>query len=122
MAKTGIVTSQTQKLTTKITPQQIQIIKFIETPVAEIDALINKELEENPALDLNNSETDNSEPEVSDDNASDNEEEWKENNNSDEDMEYNRVCADELVELLEDEEITNDEFDNEIEKIIAGLQ
>lgn len=89
MAKTGIVTSQTQKLTTKITPQQIQIIKFIETPVAEIDALINKELEENPALDLNNSETDNSEPEVSDDNASDNEEEWKENNNSDEDMEYN---------------------------------
>lgn len=89
MAKTGIVTSQTQKLTTKITPQQIQIIKFIETPVAEIDALINKELEENPALDLNNSETDNSEPEVSDDNASDNEEEWKENNNSEEDMEYN---------------------------------
>ena len=29
---------------------------------------------------------------------------------------------DELVEALEDEEITNDEFDNEIEKIIAGLQ
>ena len=29
---------------------------------------------------------------------------------------------DELVELLEDEEITNDKFDNEIEKIIAELQ
>ena len=38
--------------------------------------------------------------------------------------EYRKISDkyDELVEALEDEEITNDEFDNEIEKIIAELQ
>lgn len=77
MAKTGIVTSQTQKLTTKITPQQIQIIKFIETPVAELESLINKELEENPALDLNNSDEEHFDEEIPQENNSESDDDWK---------------------------------------------
>ncbi|MGM9795092.1 MAG: RNA polymerase factor sigma-54 [Candidatus Aphodosoma sp.] len=89
MAKTGIVTSQTQKLTTKITPQQIQIIKFIETPVAELESLINKELEENPALDLNNSDEEHFDEEFPQENNSESDDDWKDIDSEGEKLDFN---------------------------------
>lgn len=89
MAKTGIVTSQSQKLTTKITPQQIQVIKFIETPVAELESVIDKEMEENPALDCCNSENENSEENSSNENPDEPDDDWKENETEKEAPDFN---------------------------------
>ena len=40
-----------QALTQKLSPQQIQFIKLLQVPTAELDTRIEKELEENPALE-----------------------------------------------------------------------
>lgn len=40
-----------QRLSVKISPQQIQFIKLLQVSAAELEARINEELEENPALD-----------------------------------------------------------------------
>lgn len=41
----------TQSLTQKLSPQQIQFIKLLQVPTAELDARIEEELEINPALE-----------------------------------------------------------------------
>ncbi len=43
--------SQLLKLSTKLSPQQIQVIKMLELPILELEEKIEKELEENPALE-----------------------------------------------------------------------
>ena len=43
--------SMQQKLTTKLSPLQIQTIKLLELPTLELEQRIQKELEENPVLD-----------------------------------------------------------------------
>ncbi len=53
MQKLGLKLSLQQKLT----PQQIQFIKLLEVPTAELDARIEEELEINPALEENISDT-----------------------------------------------------------------
>ncbi len=40
-----------QALTQKLSPQQIQFIKLLQVPTAELESRIEKELEENPALE-----------------------------------------------------------------------
>ena len=47
MQKLGL----TQSLQQKLSPQQIQFIKLLQIPTAELDARIESELEENPALE-----------------------------------------------------------------------
>ncbi len=41
----------TQSLQQKLSPQQIQFIKLLQVPTAELDARVESELEENPALE-----------------------------------------------------------------------
>ena len=41
----------TQSLSQKLSPQQIQFIKLLQVPTAELDARIEEELEVNPALE-----------------------------------------------------------------------
>ena len=40
-----------QSLSQKLSPQQIQFIKLLQVPTAELDARIEEELEINPALE-----------------------------------------------------------------------
>lgn len=53
MQKLGL----TQSLQQKLSPQQIQFIKLLQIPTAELDARIESELEENPALEEGKEET-----------------------------------------------------------------
>ncbi len=55
-----------QKLLQKLSPLQIQVIKLLEIPAAQLEQRIKKELEENPVLELekDNPDPDKDEPEV----------------------------------------------------------
>lgn len=53
-----------QKLLQKLSPQQIQLMKLLQVPTANLEERIKEELEENPALEL---ESDTDEDEFSDD-------------------------------------------------------
>lgn len=47
-----------QKLLQKLSPQQIQVIKLLEIPTLQLEQRIKKELEENPVLELESDEND----------------------------------------------------------------
>jgi len=47
----ALTLSQRQTLQTKLSPQQIQIVRMLEIPSVELQRRINEELQENPALD-----------------------------------------------------------------------
>ncbi len=55
-----------QKLLQKLSPLQIQVIKLLEIPAAQLEQRIKKEIEENPVLELDGEgrDTDSDEPEV----------------------------------------------------------
>ena len=55
--------SNQQRLLQKLSPQQIQLMKLLQIPTANLEERIKEELEENPALEFelenNNTEQDN---------------------------------------------------------------
>jgi len=53
---------QQQRLTQKLSPQQIQFIKLLQVPTANLEERIKEELESNPALDLDNDNDINNDP------------------------------------------------------------
>ncbi|ELR70306.1 RNA polymerase sigma-54 factor RpoN [Fulvivirga imtechensis AK7] len=72
MQKLGL----TQSLQQKLSPQQIQFIKLLQIPTAELEARVEEELEDNPALEEGKEEQDDApeeyeEQESSDDNELD---------------------------------------------------
>ena len=54
MQKLGL----TQSLQQKLSPQQIQFIKLLQVPTAELEARVEEELEINPALEEGSPEED----------------------------------------------------------------
>ncbi len=50
--------SQQQRLLQKLSPQQIQLMKLLQVPTANLEERIKEELEENPALEFGNEEGD----------------------------------------------------------------
>ena len=48
---TSLTITQQQKLQTKLSPAQIQVMRMLELPACELQARINEELQENPALE-----------------------------------------------------------------------
>ena len=46
-----LTVTQQQRLQTKLTPSQIQVIKLLELPSCDLQQRINEELQENPALE-----------------------------------------------------------------------
>src|SRR5690554_6420276 len=66
-----------QSLSQKLSPQQIQFIKLLQVPTAELEARIEEELEQNPALEEGEDEPVDEHPEmeeeVRDDSSSDDE-------------------------------------------------
>ncbi|AWW29868.1 RNA polymerase sigma-54 factor [Echinicola strongylocentroti] len=57
-----------QVLSQKLSPQQIQFIKLLQVPTAELEARVEEELEINPALEEGKEETDDRQEEVLPDN------------------------------------------------------
>lgn len=47
-----------QKLLLKLSPQQIQLMKLLQVPTANLDQRIKQEIEENPALEIDNDNND----------------------------------------------------------------
>ncbi len=63
------------KLLQKLSPQQIQLMKLIQVPIAELEQRIKEELESNPALEeMNNESTDSFESAAEETNANDTDE------------------------------------------------
>lgn len=50
--------TQTQRLTQKLSPQQIQLMKLLQVPTASLEERIKEELESNPALDTGSDKED----------------------------------------------------------------
>ena len=44
--------SQQQRLSQKLSPQQIQLMKLLQIPTTQLEERIKEELEENPALEI----------------------------------------------------------------------
>jgi RNA polymerase sigma-54 factor len=80
-----------QSLQQKLSPQQIQFIKLLQVPTAELDARIEEELEINPALEEGEAET----PETTDDNTAEAEpEEYGETSGGDDELDINDYLRD----------------------------
>ena len=74
MQKLGL----SQSLQQKLSPQQIQFIKLLQVPTAELEARIEEELEQNPALEEGEEESVDEQPEM--------EEEIREDSKSDDEL------------------------------------
>ena len=62
-----------QKLLQKLSPQQILLMKLLQIPAVGLEQRIKQEIEENPALDAENEETEEENAEVTDDKEEDEE-------------------------------------------------
>ncbi|MEO0552332.1 MAG: RNA polymerase factor sigma-54 [Bacteroidota bacterium] len=71
MQKLGL----TQSLQQKLSPQQIQFIKLLQIPTAELESRVEEELEDNPALEEGMDEPEEATEDFGDEDTSDNSEE-----------------------------------------------
>jgi RNA polymerase sigma-54 factor len=89
-----------QKLLQKLSPQQIQLMKLLQVPTANLETRIKEELEENPALELEEDAYDENE-EIKDEFSENGEEEYDEPDGSEE--EYDNIDVSEYVSEGDDE-------------------
>ncbi|HTD93914.1 MAG TPA: RNA polymerase factor sigma-54 [Chitinophagaceae bacterium] len=89
-----------QKLLQKLSPQQIQLMKLLQVPTANLEERIKEELEENPALELDEEKHEDGADEVKDE-FTDSEAEFEEKSGSEE--EYDNVDVSEYVHDGDDE-------------------
>lgn len=80
-----------QKMLQKLSPQQIQLMKLLQIPTANLEQRIKEELEENPALELSDEEEKNNEEielqdEISEDTSEESEDIREEKNNEEIDI------------------------------------
>src|SRR6185369_11231266 len=68
-----------QKLLQKLSPQQIQLMKLLQVPTANLEERIKEELEENPALELSEDDHEDHDSELKDEFETDGSEEQYEN-------------------------------------------
>ena len=73
-----------QKLLQKLSPQQIQLMKLLQVPTANLEERIKEEMEENPALEATEEDHDAGEGELVDEFESDKEEEFEAEGSEDE--------------------------------------
>ncbi len=55
-----------QKMLQKLSPQQIQLMKLLQVPTANLETRIKEEMEENPALELDEDKMDEGAEEIKD--------------------------------------------------------
>ncbi len=90
-----------QKLLTKLSPQQIQLMKLLQVPTANLEERIKEELEENPALELaDENEADDVSAEIKDEFETP-EDEFEELDGSDD--EYENIDVSEYVSDSDDD-------------------
>ena len=93
-----------QKLLQKLSPQQIQLMKLLQIPTAQLEERIKEELEENPALELTDEDKIDDEFDLKDEFA-DNEFEETEPDGSEE--EYDNIDISEYVKDSDDDDDCN---------------
>jgi len=84
-----------QKLLQKLSPQQIQLMKLLQVPTANLEIRIKEELEENPALELDEEKHEDEKDEMKDEFSEGDETDFDENNGSEE--EYGNIDVSEYV-------------------------
>ena len=89
-----------QKLLQKLSPQQIQLMKLLQVPTANLELRIKEELEENPALELDEEKHEDEKEEMQDE-FSESDTEYDDKNGSEE--EYGNVDVSEYVQDGDDE-------------------
>ena len=106
-----------QKLLQKLSPQQIQLMKLLQVPTANLEERIKEELEENPALELDD-QNDAGQEEGADEFSSEAETEYEEQTGSEE--EYENIDVSEYVQDGDDEvadyRTRDDNYGEETEK------
>lgn len=90
-----------QKLLQKLSPQQIQLMKLLQVPTANLETRIKEELEENPALELEDETHDENADELKDEFNETGEEEYEEKDGSED--EYDNIDVSEYVQDGDDE-------------------
>ncbi len=89
-----------QKFLQKLSPQQIQLMKLLQVPTANLEERIKEELEENPALEQEEEENDNAETETIKDEFEANNEE---DSNDGSEEEYDNIDISEYVKDTDDD-------------------
>lgn len=109
-----------QKLLQKLSPQQIQLMKLLQVPTANLEIRIKEELEENPALELDEEKHEDEKDEIKDEFSESEETEYEEKNGSEE--EYGNVDVSEYVHDGDDEvadyKLRDDNYPEEEQKQI----
>ena len=105
-----------QKLLQRLSPQQIQLMKLLQVPTANLEERIKEEMEENPALELDDENTDgNTEEVVEEFEAND---EYEDNDGSAD--EYDNIDVSEYVQEGDDDvadyKLRDDNYPEEDEK------
>ena len=90
-----------QKLLQKLSPQQIQLMKLLQVPTANLEIRIKEELEENPALELDEEKHEDEKDEIKDEFSEGDETDFDDNSGSEE--EYGNVDVSEYVQDGDDE-------------------
>lgn len=90
-----------QKLLQKLSPQQIQLMKLLQVPTANLETRIKEELEENPALELDEEKHDEGADELKDEFSENGEEDYEEPDGSED--EYDNIDVSEYVQEGDDE-------------------
>ena len=89
-----------QKMLQKLSPQQIQLMKLLQVPTANLDTRIKEEMEENPALEFDEVKTEDNNEEFKDEFET-NEDEWDEPDGSED--EYENIDLSDYVQEGDDE-------------------
>lgn len=109
-----------QKLLQKLSPQQIQLMKLLQVPTANLEIRIKEELEENPALELDEEKHEDEKDEIKDEFSESEASEYEEKNGSEE--EYGNVDVSEYVHDGDDEvadyKLRDDNYPEEEQKQI----
>ena len=89
-----------QKLLQKLSPQQIQLMKLLQVPTANLETRIKEEMEENPALELDEDKHEDAD-DIKDEFSDTAEEEYEEADGSND--EYDNIDVSEYVHDCDDE-------------------
>jgi len=89
-----------QRMLQKLSPQQIQLMKLLQVPTASLEVRIKEEMEENPALELDEDKHEDTD-EMKDEFSEPGEEEYEEKDGSDD--EYDNIDVSEYVSEGDDE-------------------
>ena len=92
-----------QKLLQKLSPQQIQLMKLLQVPTANLETRIKEELEENPALELDEEGHDDGTEDIKDEFTENGQEEYEGEEMDGSEDEYDNIDISEYVHEGDDE-------------------